>query len=231
MICLSMYVNVCMRKYSPVHLYAQNTNRIHSKRRQYDLSMAAEVAARRHDAAARRAQHNEDRAQFEKLKSEGDTDELLQMQNYVDGKCSESAPIPLRSITPAEKRHVIDTLLATPRGSKARSVAMDNLHAQFQNLEDPPFLSSHYRNVWSQWCTASSKHTKTTRGLGRVGRPRGVTLDDALENLDDIHGYWLRTGNGAKRHQVRTLTTPSFPPSPLHSSPTIFCFSLGTAKC
>ena len=109
MICLTMYVNVCMRKYSPVHLYAQDTNRMHSKRRQNDLSMTAEVTVRRHDAAARRAQHNEDRAQFEKLKSEGGTDELLKMQNYVDGKCSEPAPIPLRSITPAEKQHVIDT--------------------------------------------------------------------------------------------------------------------------
>ena len=179
---------------------------MYSKRMQSDLTLCAEVAERRQDAAARRARINDNRHQLAKLEScSNDSSDVLQdMINLVDSEENKPAITPLRPLTQEEKTHVVQTLLATPPGSKVRSKKMTELHTKFTNMDDPPHLSPHYRNVWSQWCSACNPHTKSKKHVKkRRGRPRGVTVEDGKENLDDIHGYWFRTGNGSKRHQVR----------------------------
>ena len=136
-----------------------------------------------------------------------------------------------RRITSDEKNHIIKTLLALPVGSKARSKAMDELRVELMAKTHPPTLSKSYRNIWSQWCSAYSEHTKVLNNTQTLthshthspliciivsqakptdkkrGRPRAVMKDDALELLDDIHGYWLKTGNGTKRHQMQRDAT------------------------
>ena len=68
-----------------------------------------------------------------------------------------------RQVTSDEKKHIIKTLLALPVGSKARSNAMDALHAELMAKKNPPTLSKSYRNLWSRWCSSYSEHTKVER--------------------------------------------------------------------
>ena len=75
------------------------------------------------------------------------------------------------------------------------------VHTGLGNISSP-YLAPSYRNLWSQWVSAYNSNT-VAKPTGMKGRPKGVISKDGLHLLRDIHGYWVRTGNGSKRHQVK----------------------------
>ena len=160
------------------------------------------MAAQRQEAAQRRHAQRQEAAQIEHLKTvePADVGELLDIRRQLLD--TDLSPAPLRGITKDEKALIINKIMVTAKGSRARAEVMDELHDFFMNMDDPPYLAPSYRNLWSQWVSAYNSNT-VAKPTGMKGRPKGVISKDGLHLLRDIHGYWVRTGNGSKRHQVK----------------------------
>ena len=160
------------------------------------------MTVQRREAVQRRSQMQENRTQLKQLENvePADIGELLDIRRQVID--TDVSPVPLRGITKDEKAMIINKIMATPKGTRARTEVMDELHDYFMNMADPPYLAPSYRNLWSQWVSAYDSNT-VAKSTGIKGRPKGVIAKDGLNLLQDIHGYWVRTGNGSKRHQVK----------------------------